>query len=91
MSFQPIYVTPPSVFFDLNNGVRMNIRPFMMAGILRRNPNIKRTKDRGTEPKPDKVQFPWFWNGDAFMGEWGNDVHLTNESRRAAREKPREK
>ncbi len=31
---------------DLNDGVRMNIRPFMEAGILRKNPNIKWTKDR---------------------------------------------
>ena len=51
---------------DLNDGVRLNIRPFMTAGILRKNPNIKWTKDRGTEPKRDKDQFPWFWNGDTF-------------------------
>jgi hypothetical protein len=69
---QPIGWNP-----DLNDGVRLNIRPFMTAGILRKNPNIKWTKDRGTEPKRDKDQFPWFWNGDTFTGERVNDVHLT--------------
>jgi predicted RNase H-like HicB family nuclease len=39
---QPIGWNP-----DLNDGVRMNIRPFVQAGILRKNPNIKWTKDRG--------------------------------------------
>jgi hypothetical protein len=61
---------------DLNDGVRLNIRPFMTAGILRKNPNIKWIKDRGTEPKCDKDLFPWFWNGDTFTGERVNDVHL---------------
>jgi len=43
---------------DLNDGVRMNIRPFVQAGILRRPPNIKWTKDRGTEPKRPKEEYP---------------------------------
>jgi hypothetical protein len=54
---------------DLNDGVRLNIRPFLMAqdvdrkgaGILRWKPNIKWDKDRGKEPKRDKADFPWFW------------------------------
>jgi hypothetical protein len=54
---------------DLNHGVRLNIRPFLMAqdvdrkgaGILRWKPNIKWDKDRGKEPKRDKADFPWFW------------------------------
>ncbi len=70
---------------DLNDGIRLNIRPFMTAGILRKNPNIKWTKDRGTEPKRDKDQFPWFWNGDDFTGERVNDRHLTNAEKQAAR------
>ena len=53
---QPIGWNP-----DLNDGVRLNIRPFMTAGILRKNPNIKWTKDRGKEPERDQEQFPWFW------------------------------
>ena len=58
---------------DLNDGVRMNIRPFLAqdfpggkkgAGILRTKPNIKWDKDRGKEPARDKTAFPWFWGWD---------------------------
>ncbi|MGO8747665.1 MAG: Eco57I restriction-modification methylase domain-containing protein [Thermoguttaceae bacterium] len=62
---------------DLNDGVRMNIRPFVEAGILRKNPNIKWTKDRGKEPRRDKDDYPWFWKGNEFLGERVNDIHLT--------------
>ncbi len=81
---QPIGWNP-----DLNDGVRLNIRPFMImkAGILRKNPNIKWTKDRGTEPTRPKDQFPWFWDGDTFKGERVNDIHLTNGEKLAARER----
>lgn len=44
MSEQPAGWRP-----DLNDGVRLNIRPFVVAGILRDTPNIKWTKDRGSE------------------------------------------
>jgi hypothetical protein len=54
---------------DLNDGVRVNIRPFLLAkdlgkkgaGIMRSKPNIKWDKDRGTEPQRDKKEYPWFW------------------------------
>ena len=57
---------------DLNDGVRMNIRPFVSvpdvkakgAGILRANPKIKWEKDRGKEPQRSKEDFPWFWGWD---------------------------
>ena len=57
---------------DLNDGVRLNIRPFMQArdlgkkgaGILRAKPNIKWDKDRGTEPQRAKADYPWFWHAD---------------------------
>jgi hypothetical protein len=58
---------------DLNDGVRINIRPFLVqeipagkkgAGILRTRPNIKWGKDRGKEPMRDKDEFPWFWGWD---------------------------
>ena len=61
---------------DLNDGVRMNIRPFVKAGILRKNPNIKWTKDRGKEPNRPADQFPWFWIDGEFTGERVNDVHM---------------
>jgi hypothetical protein len=57
---------------DLNDGVRVNIRPFVIAadvgnkgaGILRIRPNIKWDKDRGKEQARAKDEFPWFWGWD---------------------------
>ena len=74
---------------DLNDGVRMNIRPFMLApdvgkkgaGILRTKPNIKWEKDRGKEPMRDKAEFPWFYVGNVFTGDRVNDVHLTKQQK----------
>ncbi len=70
---------------DLNNGVRPNIRPFVEAGILRKNPNIKWTKDRGNEPQRPKEEYPWFWPGGTFKGDRVNDRHYTNAEKEAAR------
>lgn len=70
---------------DLNDGVRMNIRPFVEAGILRKNPNIKWTKDRGNEPTRDKDEYPWFWSGTTFTGDRVNDKHYTTAEKIAAR------
>ena len=59
---------------DINDGVRLNARPFMSAelrnggkkgaGLLRWKPNIKWAKDRGKEPQSlrPKADFPWFWS-----------------------------
>lgn len=64
---------------DLDDGVRMNIRPFMEAGILREQPKgIKWTKDRGN----DVPSAPWF---PLFNGERINDHHTTLEEKRAVR------
>ena len=60
---------------DINDGVRLNIRPFLNAqlhkggktgaGILRAKPGtIKWAKDRGKEPMRSKDDFPWFWSWD---------------------------
>jgi hypothetical protein len=58
---------------DINDGVRMNIRPFLGsdlpngrngAGVLRWKPNIKWGKDRGKEPQRPKAEYPWFWSWD---------------------------
>ena len=79
---------------DINDGVRMNIRPFLAsdlpngkkgAGVLRSRPSTKWDKDRGKEPKRDKVEYPWFWNGSEFTGDRLNDVHLTKEQKESAR------
>ena len=80
--WKPLYEQPLGWNPDINDGVRLNIRPFMKAerrkgdkkggvGILRWKPNIKWAKDRGKEPislRP-KANFPWFWNssGDGTM------------------------
>ena len=80
---------------DINDGVRLNIRPFMAhdlpdgkkgAGILRAKPNIHWKKDRGKEPLRDQARFPWFWKNGKFTGERVNDVHVANANKRAARE-----
>jgi hypothetical protein len=80
---------------DINDGVRMNIRPFLAsdipggkkgAGILRAKPNIKWDKDRGKEPHRDKSEYPWFWNGSGFTGDRVNDVHLTKAQKEKARQ-----
>ena len=54
---------------DVNDGVRVNIRPFISAadvgrkgaGLLRSKPNIKWGKDKGKEPHRTKAFYPWFW------------------------------
>jgi hypothetical protein len=65
--------------------VRVNIRPFVEAEVLRKTPNIKWTKDRGKEPERDQDEYPWFWSGDNFTGDRVNDVHLTSAVKLAAK------
>lgn len=85
---------------DINDGVRLNIRPFMAqdlpggkkgTGILRAKPNIHWKKDRGKEPTRGQGQFPWLWENGKFTGERINDVHLTIADKRAARDHAKEK
>ena len=68
---------------DINDGVRLNIRPFMTSGVLRfnKNPqvNITWNTDRGT----DVESTPWF---STFKGKRINDHHLNLEEKRMARE-----
>ena len=71
---------------DLNDGVRQNIRPFIKAGVFKKEPkSILKDKDRGKEPRRDKDEYPWFWSGKEFVGERVNDVHLKNSDKQAAR------
>lgn len=84
--WKPIEQQPLGWDPDLNDGVRLNIRPFMNAkdvgkkgaGILRAKPNIHWNKDRGT----DVTTAPWF---KVFKGERINDYHLTLDEKRTAR------
>jgi hypothetical protein len=75
---QPIGWNP-----DLNDGVRMNIRPFMTAEVLRHNKkpklNITWDKDRGK----DVESAPWFHK---FEGDRINDHHLSLAEKIAAKE-----
>ena len=85
---QPIGWNP-----DLNDGVRLNIRPFMLArdvgrkdaGILRAKPNIHWKKDRGS----DVPSAPWYNLGLEYNGKQGdriNEHHLTLKEKREAKE-----
>lgn len=94
--WKPIEEQPIGWEPDINDGVRLNIRPFMAqdipggkkgAGILRARPNIHWKKDRGREPTRDQEQFPWFWKDGKFTGERVNDVHLSNAEKQKARER----
>ena len=56
---------------DLNDGVRINIRPYLTAGVLRCRVNVNWKKDRGRDPDGS---------------ERVNDVHLTLAQKRDAKE-----
>jgi hypothetical protein len=70
LSEQPIGWDP-----DLNDGVRLNIRPFVEAGVLRSKFNVKWGIDRGKNPP---------------NSHWGeirdNDKHLSLEEKRMRRD-----
>jgi hypothetical protein len=67
MHEQPIGWEP-----DLNDGVRLNVRPFVEAGVLRSPFNIHWRKDRGKNPDGTERR---------------NDIHLTVAQKLAARKK----
>jgi hypothetical protein len=80
--WKPIEQQPVGWHPDLDDGVRLNIRPFLTvadvgakgAGVLRWKPNIKWGVDRGKNPPGS----PWGEDRD-------NDKHLTLAQKRAAR------
>jgi hypothetical protein len=83
--WKPIEKQPIGWEPDINDGVRMNIRPFMSvldvkkrgAGVLRDKSNIDWKKDRGK----DVESAPWF---HLFNGDRINDHHLTLAEKLAA-------
>ena len=91
--WKPLHEQPIGWDPDINDGVRMNIRPFMAARtlnarganacILRTTPKIKWDKDRGKEPNRDKADYPWFWGWDKstkdFVGGKDFDGNRWNE------------
>lgn len=72
---QPIGWNP-----DINDGIRVNIRPLMQAEVLRHNKrpklNITWERDRGNDPE----NTPWY---ATFRGERINDHHLTLAEKKA--------
>lgn len=82
--WKPLHRQPIGWEPDINDGVRLNIRPFLSAqlrkggktsaGILRAKPGtIKWAKDRGKEPMRSKDDFPWFWGWDETNPTLGTD------------------
>lgn len=73
--WKPLEQQPMGWEPDLNDGVRLNIRPFIEADILRKKPNIKWGIDRGK---------------NLSGSHWGeirdNDNHLTLEEKRESKE-----
>ena len=78
--WKPLYEQPQGWEPDIDDGVRLNIRPFVAAKplgvrakgacILRATPKIKWDKDRGKEPQRQKEEFPWFWGWDEATGDF---------------------
>jgi len=73
--WKPIEQQPIGWEPDLNDGVRLNIRPFIEGGVLRNKFNVKWGVDRGKNPPGS----PWGEIRD-------NDKHLTLAEKREARE-----
>jgi hypothetical protein len=70
--WKPMSEQPIGWNSDLNDGVRLNIRPFVTAGVLRSRFTINWNKDRGKNPDgSDRL----------------NDLHFTNAEKRSARGK----
>jgi hypothetical protein len=87
--WKPLHQQPFGWNPDINDGVRMNIRPFVEAGVLRINRakvGIKWGVDRGK----DVASAPWFKLGPSYGEPEGtriNDHHSTLAEKTAAREK----
>ncbi|MFO1477603.1 MAG: SAM-dependent DNA methyltransferase [Verrucomicrobiota bacterium] len=73
--WKPLHQQPEGWYPDINDGVRLNIRPFMVAtlsrgkkgcGLFRTKPgnSVKWEKDRGNDTSRSKRDYPWFWKWD---------------------------
>jgi len=84
--WKPLEKQPVGWDPDINDGVRLNIRPFVSvpdvgkkgAGVLREKPRIHWEKDRGK----DVQSAPWF---PLFKGDRINDHHLTLDEKNTVR------
>lgn len=88
--WKPLHEQPSGWEPDLNDGVRVNIWPFVQAGILRSRVNVNWKKDRGKNPAGS------FWGEDRYNryediprdarpAELRDVEHLTNNVKREAR------
>lgn len=68
--WKPVHKQPLGWNPDLDDGVRLNVRPFVEAGVLRSKFTVQWKKDRGTNPDGS---------------ERHNDVHMLLAEKRAAR------
>ncbi len=68
--WKPLHEQPIGWEPDLDDGVRLNIRPFVMAGVLRSRVNVHWNKDRGRNPDGS---------------ERHNDVHCSIAEKQQAR------
>lgn len=81
--WKPLHEQPIGWEPDIDDGVRVNIRPFLTAKpfgkeatasacILRVRPRIKHgpNADRGTEPQRNREEFPWFWSWDGATADF---------------------
>jgi hypothetical protein len=73
--WKPLPQQPEGWHPDINDGVRLNIRPFMVqdlsrgkkgCGLFRAKPgsSVKWGKDKGKDPLRSEADFPWFWKWD---------------------------
>jgi hypothetical protein len=99
--WKPIEEQPIGWNPDLNDGVRMNIRPFVLsedvkvkdAGVLRdrvtsRDPKTRELKLWSKDRGGDVPSAPWYELGLRYEGKLGdriNDHHLTNKEKEEAR------
>ena len=78
--WKPLHEQPIGWNPDINDGVRLNLRPFITAKplnargknacILRSTPKVNWDKDRGKEPQRAKADFPWFWTWDEVTADF---------------------
>jgi hypothetical protein len=96
--WKPLHEQPLGWQPDANDGVRLNMRPWLNTKIyqepgqklkhgsciLRETPiKLPLGKDRGKEPPRDKIDFPWCVSSR----ERSNDVHLTLDQKLTARDR----
>jgi hypothetical protein len=78
--WKPLRLQPVGWEPDLDDGVRVNLRPFLRAKpfgarargacILRVTPRVWSERDKGAEPSRPRDECPWFWGWDGRTGDF---------------------